>query len=401
MKANPAQTLHDTYSPNKIKIYNYIKNFHCLADKCSNTCCQGWRIEVSDTKANHYRKSHKELLSILATDDGGYKIAGSEEGSCSLLKDGLCSLQIDYDESTLPDVCGQYPRMYRSVNEHTIGAASMSCPEIARLCLFEDNAFDCESTRLTIPPETTQTDLPELGGDPLALTRPFVDAALAPDTPAEEAMLKIIAVSEALESMPCHTWLQRLEILFDKPGLGEKAEPQAREEAACHDIVLILWEMLATHHISDAVREQVARAFSMVNSVGDEEPTLVLLPLYRQAYEGRAFDKINAVLKRYIAGEMTRIGFPVISQTAFGRDYGTSLSAWAQTLCVRFLALRLLLITHIQNDGAPPEDSTIVELVHRLSRQINHEFSGSVEKNFTERTRDNFMQTAQTLMGLN
>ena len=39
-----------------MKIYapNYLKSFHCIADKCRHSCCIGWDIYIDDDTLNVY-----------------------------------------------------------------------------------------------------------------------------------------------------------------------------------------------------------------------------------------------------------------------------------------------------------------------------------------------------------
>lgn len=63
--------------------------------------------------------------------------------SCSLLdEDRLCSLQRRYGEAVLPDICAAYPRVASRVGDRVEVAGSLSCPEMARLCLLAEDATE-------------------------------------------------------------------------------------------------------------------------------------------------------------------------------------------------------------------------------------------------------------------
>jgi lysine-N-methylase len=67
-------------------------------------------------------------------------------GQCVFLDDDrLCSIQRQYGESYLGNMCAVYPRDIASVGDRLEVTASLSCPEVARLCLLADDAMEYES----------------------------------------------------------------------------------------------------------------------------------------------------------------------------------------------------------------------------------------------------------------
>ena len=45
----------------KIVTPNYYKDFKCIADKCSDTCCAGWDVDVDEQSYEFYKKQTGEI----------------------------------------------------------------------------------------------------------------------------------------------------------------------------------------------------------------------------------------------------------------------------------------------------------------------------------------------------
>lgn len=83
----------------------YYDKFECIANKCSDSCCIGWRIEIDKSSFKHYRKVKGEFGEILnkgirknRNDNNifSYGIMNlTKDQRCSLLnKDNLCNIYI-------------------------------------------------------------------------------------------------------------------------------------------------------------------------------------------------------------------------------------------------------------------------------------------------------------------
>ena len=51
---------------------SYMKQFHCIADKCSDTCCAGWEIVLDEDAIERYEQTEgsfgKRLLQEIKRD---------------------------------------------------------------------------------------------------------------------------------------------------------------------------------------------------------------------------------------------------------------------------------------------------------------------------------------------
>ena len=80
---------------------DYYNNFKCIADKCSITCCQEWKIAVDDATNRKWKKLSADkvsgksdnLSSYTCHKDGSLVIKLDEKHRCPFLsKDKLCHL---------------------------------------------------------------------------------------------------------------------------------------------------------------------------------------------------------------------------------------------------------------------------------------------------------------------
>ena len=146
----------------------YLSRFHCIGPDCEDTCCVGWQIVVDRPTLDRYRTvDHPELgpqlrAKVLETPGaqgpGGSGSQGSGAGnssggrielgadhSCPFLQgDRLCRIHAELGEEFLSLTCTSYPRKQTIVDGVGVRAASLSCPEAARLALLDPDAMELE-----------------------------------------------------------------------------------------------------------------------------------------------------------------------------------------------------------------------------------------------------------------
>lgn len=117
---------------------DYYKEFHCLADKCEDTCCAGWQIVIDKKSLAKYRNIagafRKRMKKSVDWKNSTFK--QSEDKRCAFLNENnLCDMQLALGEKSLCKTCRRYPRHveeFENVREITL---SLSCPEVARILL--------------------------------------------------------------------------------------------------------------------------------------------------------------------------------------------------------------------------------------------------------------------------
>jgi len=113
-----------------LRVPHFYPQFHCIADKCTDTCCVGWEIDVDQASQAKYHnllkdhkgneKQHQFLQRLLANiEDGHFVLAPGDR--CPFLKEnGLCEMICELGcngsdigpdgESILGDICREHPR---------------------------------------------------------------------------------------------------------------------------------------------------------------------------------------------------------------------------------------------------------------------------------------------------
>ena len=123
-----------------MKIYapKYYKNFKCIADRCTHSCCVGWEIDIDERTLEKYRTlsgSYAEDIRASIIEDGTPHFAlGAWERCPHLDECGLCRIISNVGEEYLSDICREHPRFYNFTDVCEVGIG-MSCPEAARIIL--------------------------------------------------------------------------------------------------------------------------------------------------------------------------------------------------------------------------------------------------------------------------
>ena len=130
-----------------MKLYapEYYKNFECIADRCSHSCCIGWEIDIDSDTAKKYAAlagGYGENIksSIERADDGLPHFRLCENDRCPHLNDkGLCRIILEMGEGHLCDICREHPRFYNDTLHGREVGLGIACEEAARLVLTSDN----------------------------------------------------------------------------------------------------------------------------------------------------------------------------------------------------------------------------------------------------------------------
>lgn len=125
----------------KLTFPDYFKKFTCIADKCTDTCCNGWDVVIDGESLDYYKNLGgdygRKIRSLITVDEDGDSIFVSENGRCPFLLDsGLCDMYINLGHGCLSRTCRIFPRFTNAFGSRAETGLSLSCPEAARL-IFE------------------------------------------------------------------------------------------------------------------------------------------------------------------------------------------------------------------------------------------------------------------------
>ena len=115
----------------------YYKDFKCIADKCTHSCCIGWEISVDESTMEKYRELGREDI-LCHISDGSIELCDNLR--CPFLCDeGLCRIISEFGDEYTSVICREHPRFYHSVMGRCEGGIGLSCEEAARIILTSDS----------------------------------------------------------------------------------------------------------------------------------------------------------------------------------------------------------------------------------------------------------------------
>ena len=131
---------------------SYYKEFHCIADRCQDSCCIGWEIDIDDDTFAYYKSvkgTFGRRLSEHMTGGEEHSFHLTGNGWCPFLNDRkLCDICIELEEEALSEVCTEYPRFtmeYENVREKIL---SLSCEEVCRILFSSEEKTTWEEREL-------------------------------------------------------------------------------------------------------------------------------------------------------------------------------------------------------------------------------------------------------------
>ena len=136
---------------------NYYDTFTCIADKCSFTCCQEWKIAVDDDTYKKWnqlslaKQNSNQLDQYVKQKDGARVIALNEQKQCPFLNEQkLCNLVLELGDEVLSETCASFPRQIHEFADRKEYSLASCCPEAVDLLnqqdtiCFTENMFDVE-----------------------------------------------------------------------------------------------------------------------------------------------------------------------------------------------------------------------------------------------------------------
>ena len=126
---------------------DFFDEFKCIADKCTDSCCIGWEIDVDENAFEKYKTTFTAFgehicSQIIQTDDGSRCFKLSEKERCPFLNENnLCDIIINCGEIYLCDICREHPRFYEWLVGVTECGLGLSCEEVCRILLENEEPF--------------------------------------------------------------------------------------------------------------------------------------------------------------------------------------------------------------------------------------------------------------------
>ncbi len=133
-----------------LRMPSYYRDFKCTADKCSDSCCIGWEIDI-DSKTYDYYKSiggefgNRLYENIAETSVPHFKLLKDER--CPFLNDrNLCEIFINLGEDKLCEICTEHPRFFEWYDGIKEGGIGLCCEAAAELIVTQSEPFSYYDT---------------------------------------------------------------------------------------------------------------------------------------------------------------------------------------------------------------------------------------------------------------
>ena len=125
---------------------NYYKSFRCIADKCKNSCCVNWEIDIDEDSLARYEKTGgvigERLKSAVSYHDSPhFKLTDGER--CPFLNEkGLCDLIIELGEDSICEICREHPRFRNYFFDAEEIGLGLCCEAAAELIINSREPFE-------------------------------------------------------------------------------------------------------------------------------------------------------------------------------------------------------------------------------------------------------------------
>jgi lysine-N-methylase len=141
-----------------MKLYapQYYKEFHCIADACRHTCCEGWEIDIDEDRLTRFRQEPYIAAHIEEGDPPHFRLLEGER--CPFLKEnGLCEMILRYGEDILCQICRDHPRFRSFWSDRVELGLGLVCEEAGRLILGSEEPMKL----VCLSDDGEETELPE------------------------------------------------------------------------------------------------------------------------------------------------------------------------------------------------------------------------------------------------
>ncbi len=247
---------------------HYYDEFCCIADKCPDTCCEGWQIVIDEESLDKYRRVSGPFGNRLyASIDWREGVFRQKRGRCSFLNDqNLCDLYKELGEQALCRTCTMYPRHVEEFEGLRELSLSLSCPVAAKMILC------CKEPLVLLEEETEEEE---------ELAEEFEDFDTLLFTQLEDARAILFAIMQD-RSVPVEKRMQHVGELVKKM-------QQCIDEERYYDVDEVIQEYKKLLHMEAQKQSEEATC----KNIGEEGATGAETRFEKMCREFRIFDKLE------------------------------------------------------------------------------------------------------------
>lgn len=332
---------------------------------------------MDDATISRYQNHAPELLdAVTEGHDGGHIMRRDPKSDfCVKFTDGLCGIHRDYGSDFLGDACHFYPRVTRKISDEVVMTALMSCPEVARLALFADDAFMLNEGAVDRLPYTLKDYAPEgmSAADALEVHQAFIAAALDDTHTAAHNLARIVSVAHSLAAFGSESW--KMAVPFYLKSAHERL---AAAEASNVDPFNLLHALMGIVSAAGAQNRprlldtiaDMEKALHVkldweglgIRATGDSVAAFAQMEEEWNQHYARQFEP---VLRRWVAMQLSVALFPF-------SGFGQTVQDRALIIGVRFATVRLALMSACHMAGSAIEEAQTVRIIQSLSRVLDH-----------------------------
>lgn len=374
----------------EIILPEYMSQFQCIGSACEDTCCAGWRVTVDKNTFKKYRSiKQPEIKSFLkenvtrnrasSSDEFYAKLKMDDAENCMLLdEDRLCKIQKELGPEFLSNTCAVYPRNFNVVDGVIEKTAALSCPEVARLVLLNEQGIEfiqdveLQDTKGYIQRSAMTTEQRELFWD----LRIFTIKTLQNRTTSIEN--RVIVLGLFLKKFEELDFINRREKMLDLMQEFEKNLVDKNFIASINqlqanilfqiNLCISLYDYRKTTPINSKRYAECVEEMIEGLGVNGQHSDAEVIKNYKDAYEMNYkpfFEKREYILENYIVNYVFMNLFPFNKQTV--TDSFTM-------LIINYSMIKLHLIGMAKYHQGLTDD-LVVKLVQSYSKTIDHNHS--------------------------
>jgi lysine-N-methylase len=338
-------------------------------------------MQVDDDTFAHYQKNTPELLDAVVVGEAEHVMRRDPETDyCVKFSDGWCSIQQTYGEDALGDACYFFPRVTRLLGGTLLQTASLSCPEIARLALFEENSsrshYEAEDDVARLP-LTLRDYLPSAlqAEDALAIHRAFLVAASSETVSVEQMIAQLHSVAQSLACLDMTSWASAVDFYLNT---AATRLPSAESHLADpFNLFYALSGLVAATTPTkrprlDLVLNTMREALALTEGASSlaEGQSVPLTPFHLERYRVMQQQwvsenaRLQPLFRRWLQVQLKAALFPF-------SGFGDSLPNRVAIMGIRFATLKLALQCHLFQHQTL-SDEALLTIAQSLSRFMDH-----------------------------
>jgi lysine-N-methylase len=355
-----------------------LETFTCLGSACEDTCCQGWDMQVDGATQQLYASKAPELLDSITEDSTGCVMKRDETADRCIKLDGenLCGIHKQYGDAFLSDACHFYPRVTRALGDAKVMTAVLSCPEIVRLALAQDEG----SSLLAIEaPARMQRDVANSlpaglsEQQAVAVHEAFLQAAGDATAKPERILMRMVSAAGSLSRVDVKSWPEAA--AFYLAHADQRLPAPEPVETDPFFLLQALGGIVSATRKPERPRltatiASIERALNTcfdwqtraINTKPDSIERARSAAIFWNTHCAAHFAPI---LRRWLAMQISTALFPFAG-------FGNTILERATIIGVRFATLRLALMSACfeQSQVIPQEDT--VRIIQSLARVLDH-----------------------------